>query len=265
MRHVLDSRTSNVITSDIEAMLLKVYIALGICSMEKQIRLLSNIRASIAGSYQRMVDFYTLINASPSNHPLWINPIEPNGVRIAITNGDYFVFDILKQLFGSIADGIISPVMHSPYHSQGASDRVQDGELLEEIVIFNPSASLEPVDNIAYPSYHLSTYLRNNYTVRLHTRQPYSTSIYHVGGLTSSSHIDTIAHRDLSTTFQEHPAKRKTYKKQLKMIKPWIRAVKKHYNCLFIFKDPCSRANTDIIPGLDNLPSPSIIIGTPCR
>lgn len=132
-------------TPEVEAMLLKIYLALGVCSFEKQIRLLSNIRASIPGPFQRMLEFYTLINESPSNHPLWINPIEPNGVRIAITNGDYFVFDILKQLFGSMADGIISPVMHSPYHSQGASARVQDGELLEEIVLFSPVDVLEDI------------------------------------------------------------------------------------------------------------------------
>lgn len=114
-------------------------ISLGSCSLKRQIELLHEIRTKPNSVFDnglaRMEDF--LENADPRTD-LTINPIEKEGVRVGITDIDYYVITIIRQLFSQI-DGIISPMMQTPYHYQyGYKDTI-----LPEMVVFYPKRVLK--------------------------------------------------------------------------------------------------------------------------
>jgi hypothetical protein len=88
-----------------------------------------------------MKDFAAL---PPNARPAWVNPVEPQGVRVGITDLDYKVMGFFKDLFP--IDGVIAPATPTPFHNQG-SDDPQHSILYEEIVLFEPSATLAHVQD----------------------------------------------------------------------------------------------------------------------
>lgn len=69
-----------------------------------------------------------------------INPIELSGIRIGETTNDSYSSIILKNIFESSFDGIISPDFESPYHSQ------TNNIIPCEILLFNPKKSIYLLD-----------------------------------------------------------------------------------------------------------------------
>jgi hypothetical protein len=69
-----------------------------------------------------------------------INPIELHGIRIGETTNDSHSAIILKQIFGSSFDGVISPDFESPYHNK------TNNIIPCEILLFNPIQIIYPLD-----------------------------------------------------------------------------------------------------------------------
>lgn len=69
-----------------------------------------------------------------------INPIELSGIRIGETTNDSYSSFILKNIFKSSFDGIISPDIESPYHSS------TNNIIPCEILLFNPKESVYLLD-----------------------------------------------------------------------------------------------------------------------
>lgn len=117
-------------------MMKKITISLGLCSMEKQMQLLRELPEhkypNLPESIKRMETFVGL-DAKPN----WTNPIELKGVRVGIT--DYLVMMWLKDLFGNVVDGIIAPVLPTPFHDQSM--------MYEELIIFQPNEVLRFVQD----------------------------------------------------------------------------------------------------------------------
>lgn len=67
-----------------------------------------------------------------------LNPLEPEGVRIAETTIDGHVMCILQELFQEVCDGFIAPRLFSPFHPQST--------MHEEIVLWNPKQHVRVVD-----------------------------------------------------------------------------------------------------------------------
>ena len=117
-------------------MMKKITISLGLCSMEKQMRLLRELSEheypNLEDSIRRMEAFVSL-----DTKPNWTNPIELRGVRIGIT--DYQVIMWLKHLFIHVADGIIAPALPTPFHDQSV--------MYEELILFEPNKVLRFVQD----------------------------------------------------------------------------------------------------------------------
>lgn len=111
----------------------KATCALGICSLQAQIRLLEEYVNANDG-LDRMREFALL---APEELPGWCNPYELQGVRVGITDIDHEVMAFLNDLFGQDADGIIAPRMPSPYHDQWHSD-IRKSVMMEEVILFRP-------------------------------------------------------------------------------------------------------------------------------
>lgn len=125
----------------------KITIALGLCSFEKQITLLeelneSNPNTNMESSIERMKEF-----SKSQTFPEWTNPIELRGVRVGITDIDYEVMCWLKLLLEKCVDGIISPMMHSPFHTQHSSS-ITESCLYQELLLFSPEQVLEHVQDL---------------------------------------------------------------------------------------------------------------------
>lgn len=112
-------------------------ISFGLCSYDSQIRLLNEYIEQIE---DLVVDKNELISVKnnietmkKTNVRTILNPLEPEGVRVAETFIDSKSMMILRALFEGIYDGFISPKMFSPFHKNNMTH--------EEIVIFNPKLS----------------------------------------------------------------------------------------------------------------------------
>jgi hypothetical protein len=130
---VISSRKSN------EPAILKsiqyLTMAFGLCSYSRQIlELESHVDDArhLVNDHSELDSVYKKINMMRNTDPrhFYLNPIEPEGVRVAETYIDGKVMIILKDLFKGIYDGFIAPAMFSPFHSGGFTH--------EEIVIFDP-------------------------------------------------------------------------------------------------------------------------------
>ena len=140
MRLVITSRksmTSNTMRNQFMHCVELITIAFGLCSYQFQIELLSKYidRVEHLADDKNAIIFIRqqiekLKDANPTH---MLNPLEPEGVRIAETNIDRSVMFIIKELFGKVYDGYIAPKMYSPFHVGNASH--------EEILIFDPIKS----------------------------------------------------------------------------------------------------------------------------
>jgi hypothetical protein len=138
IRLVLSSR-SVIMNDAMYNCIFYLTIALGMCSYRRQVELfelfLKNNKQDIpVGDYHELVPriermkfvFKQLENSR-------LNPLEPEGVRIAETSIDARVMLILKEIFQERYDGFISPRMFSPFHNNDTTH--------EEVVIFDPKKS----------------------------------------------------------------------------------------------------------------------------
>jgi hypothetical protein len=92
-------------------------IVLGFTSIDEQIALLQ--KDDFKYRIKQLIDF--------SNTPRFVN----SGVRLPITNFDQNMILIIKEIFSSYCDGIISPQLKTPFETSGFSH--------EEIILFDTS------------------------------------------------------------------------------------------------------------------------------
>jgi hypothetical protein len=108
-------------------------ISYGLCSLKCQLELLHKALedlSNISSQLENLDQFYITYNDTKTIHPN-INPFEPAGVRLGITNIDKLSVISLKNLFSKYdIDGFIAPQMFSPFH--------HDNRNREEIIIFSP-------------------------------------------------------------------------------------------------------------------------------
>ena len=146
MRYLMAILPSLFVNDDLASIKL-LSLALGLSTFQKQIELLEELDKTdypnLSTSIQRMKDFQTL-----KTKPNWVNPLEMRGVRIGITDIDYKVVEWLKDLFGKVIDGIVAPVLPTPFHDQGSSD-IKQSVMYQELIIFNPKESLLYIED--YP------------------------------------------------------------------------------------------------------------------
>ena len=175
MRMMVASRRTPQVSAAAHTAMEILNVALGLCSFGLQINILKSIQAnsvhpeSIEPGIQRMLQFASEVAQSmrqtPRSYPTWMNYIEAAGVRVGITDIDYMVMEILKKLFEGVVDGILAPVMRSPFHDQGpnACDPA-DGRMLEELVLFDPEQVLVELPTLPRaPRLLLSAFLRDQY------------------------------------------------------------------------------------------------------
>lgn len=110
----------------------------GGCSFAAQLKLLEDFAAEAgrpAGDldpYRRMVAYRDAAAATP-------DLVELQGVRVGLTDLDYEVMAIVRNLFANV-DGLIAPRLSTPAHVQNAENR-----MLEEVVFFYPQVALQAV------------------------------------------------------------------------------------------------------------------------
>ncbi len=108
-------------------------ISFGLCSLEHQIKLFKHRYKAI---YSSSDPTYDALKKGVQKLESILNPIslyEQKGFRIAETSNDAFVMGFLKELFSSVYDGYISPIIITPFHIEKAGFKLNS-----EIVLFNP-------------------------------------------------------------------------------------------------------------------------------
>lgn len=111
----------------------RIALALGICTLRTQLDLLIDVQSASTHpqNVQGAVD--AMRHALDTNQfPDWVNAMEPQGGRAGVTDLDYEVAVILKDVFGKMCDGIMSPRMRSMYHYDTAHS------LRPEVLVFSP-------------------------------------------------------------------------------------------------------------------------------
>ncbi len=120
-------------------------LVFGLVSFHKQIQMLEELNIpALQPMLQRMREFAAL-----PNKPLWVNPLEMQGVRCSITEIDYKAIHFFKELFGDIVDGIIAPAFPTPF----PTDNIQSSVFLQELILFHPNQVLykmDPIDNLQF-------------------------------------------------------------------------------------------------------------------
>ena len=117
-------------------------LSFGLVSLYKQLNLYKNRYTTTLKDdtrYEKIVEYYNNYEKSIEKY-IWQNPIELQGIRIGETNNDVESTIILKEIFGNLFDGIISPVIFSPYFD--------DNNIPNEILLFEPSKCLNEMTNI---------------------------------------------------------------------------------------------------------------------
>lgn len=107
----------------------------GGCSAARQIQLLKEIvRGKPFPFIQRMEQFYYTLPTHPRQTQ--VSPIEPMGVRVGITDLDYYVIETLKIVFHQL-DGFIAPNLYTPAYNQG-----KENNMYPELILFHPRKCL---------------------------------------------------------------------------------------------------------------------------
>jgi len=182
MRLVLTARkkiTSETIYNKFIECVELITIAFGLCSYQFQIQLLEKHVDQIKNHIDKdQFDFVKqrIDNMKSTDPRHMLNPLEPEGVRIAETQIDRKVMYIIKELFGELYDGYISPKMYSPFHVQNASH--------EEILIFDPIKSGLVVDNAAMASTEPLSNILSSYNVIVLENTNFQRVIHRGGGRT---------------------------------------------------------------------------------
>lgn len=194
MRMMVASRRTPQVSESAHNAMLILNVALGLCSFGLQLQILKIIQSNalhpelMEAGVQRMAQFAQRVGQSvqqnPRSFPTWLNYIEAAGVRVGITDIDYMVMEILKELFEGVADGILAPVMRTPFHDQGpnASDPFE-GRMLEELILFNPEQVLTELPQASAaqqaPRLLLSAFLRDQYHAVQHADEHMEMPLIH--------------------------------------------------------------------------------------
>lgn len=234
---------SYLLTRDLrdQPIIAKLVASLGLCSMTKQIELLSELTAGdsrAADSIDRMLRFRDL-----AVKPDWVHPFEIQGVRVGITEIDYDVMAWLKELFGGVVDGIIAPAMPSPFHDQVHPD-IDRSMLYQELVLFSPASVLRFVQDVPVgarleynrPTLHFNDFVLNEF--RGQWLQPPRPIRYRApGGKETATATATTAPltnvRDAyAEALMSHPRLLKDWKRQVLQWRPTIRRLQKAHRFL---------------------------------
>ena len=141
------------IEDDFQRTLEKVLLAYGGCSLDTQIRLMRKVfeippgvdltklavdtAADSAKIPYKQMGIHHAACSGP-DRPCWVNPVEPQGVRLGESGLDMEAVLFLREIFSDVADGYIAPALNSPFQLSGTIN--------SEIVVFNPKgAGLQPV------------------------------------------------------------------------------------------------------------------------
>lgn len=110
-------------------------ISFGLCSYYDQIKLLDEYVKNIDFIDKNQIDLVNkkIENMKYADVNTILNPLSPEGVRVAETYIDSKSMMILRELFKDIYDGFIAPKLFSTFHVNNMTH--------EEIVIFNPKIS----------------------------------------------------------------------------------------------------------------------------
>jgi hypothetical protein len=189
MRMMVASRRTPQVSESVHIALEILNVALGLCSFGLQLQILKIIQSNalhpelMEAGVQRMAQFAQILQ-NPRSFPTWLNYIEAAGVRVGITDIDYMVMEILKKLFEGVADGILAPVMRTPFHDHGpnAADPFE-GRMLEELVLFNPEHVLAELQQASAarqaPRLLLSAFLRDQYHAVQHADEHMEMPLIH--------------------------------------------------------------------------------------
>jgi hypothetical protein len=180
VRLIITSRKSN--DSKILQCIRYLTIAFGLCSYSVQIKLLEEYIKDVKNLVEdkeqlaSVIDKINIMKYTDTRNIL--NPLDPEGVRVAETYIDGHVMILLRDLFDDIYDGFIAPKMFSPFHLSDKSH--------EEIVIFNPIKSgikllKKKYKNSQIEKIHISTLLHKSYIIK-DTNNFFNRKVY-IGGL----------------------------------------------------------------------------------
>ena len=163
-------------------------ISFGLCSYYDQIRLLDEYMKNIDFIDENQLDIVNknIDNMKYTNVNTILNPISPEGVRVAETYIDSKSMMILRELFKDIYDGFIAPKMFSTFHVNNMTH--------EEIVIFNPKESgiQSFTQNIDINKNSLNTVLDINYKSYILKNNIFKHKIFTSLRGGASGHMDPI-------------------------------------------------------------------------
>lgn len=170
---------SRVVKED-EFSILMTTLSLGNCSFQHQMRLFRTLLKRYPSLSTYLKENIHAMEAHAKKHEKEL--VEQSGVRIAETTIDGFTMTFLRELFGGIVDGIISPQLQTPFHIE------KNGKMSPEIILFKPdSCALTLVSMIqapVTPLYINTLLLQNKYQLML---KDISTNVYIGGGEETSS------------------------------------------------------------------------------
>jgi len=134
------------------AVLEKVMLAYGTCSLDAQIRLLrkefkipANIELTSLNKgrpelnpYRKMGELQA--QCAAGTPPCWVNPVEPQGVRLGHSDVDMDAVLFMMHVFSDVVDGYVAPKLESPFQTSG--------KINSEFCVFNPAGmGIQPVDS----------------------------------------------------------------------------------------------------------------------
>jgi hypothetical protein len=130
----------NEIKKEDEKIIGAISVALGLCSLEHQIKTFKKL-------YGKYVDYFKNEIKELEKHLKPDSLYEQQGFRIAETSTDAHVMGFLKGLFSGVADGFIAPPTFTAFHLEK-----KDYILNSEVIIFNPKlADMSMLDMVMLP------------------------------------------------------------------------------------------------------------------
>lgn len=125
---LINNRSYNVNDTNFNQLVDVLKLTLGLCTFDEQISIYKSLYPNADQLYlARLNEFH--------NRKRYFN----TGMRAPITDIDNKMTITLKHIFSSVCDGIISPILESPFDPKGFSH--------EEIILFDPSK----VEIVNYP------------------------------------------------------------------------------------------------------------------
>ena len=135
LRELFDNQPKNILqNSNVTECIYSISMALGICTYQKQFKLLQDRYADNLKDKNSIIYKSLLCMSEYLLQPgIHINPLEAQGIRVAETTNDSIVVLCLKEIFGDYVQGYISPDITTPFHIEKTNNLLNC-----EIVIFDP-------------------------------------------------------------------------------------------------------------------------------